>query len=154
MRPCPPSGDAALSISTDRYSSAFTRVPSNASALGSSMAADSSACAPAAMCSYRRGDGTEGSSTEPTIAAVLNFGKPAGRGSQERLGTEEEAGDPEPRCPDGRCFWSTELRACFYVDCESSKMTAAQGTPNRGERGRSINLIKFGMIFLSLWANL
>ena len=70
LRPCPPSGDAALSISTDRYSSALTRVPSNASALGSSMAADSSACAPAAMCSFRRGDGTEGSSTEPTIAAA------------------------------------------------------------------------------------
>ena len=34
------------------------------------MAADSSACAPAAMCSFRRGDGTEGSSTEPTIAAA------------------------------------------------------------------------------------
>ena len=27
--------------------------------------------------------------------------KPAGRGSRERLGTEEEADDPEPSCPEG-----------------------------------------------------
>ena len=45
----------------------------------------------------------------------------------------------------GECAWNKEssLEASASSNSLLSKITAAQGTPNRGKGGKSINLIKF-----------